>query len=74
MGDFHELISFINAKGNQKEVHHYLFESDSANTKISHEHVDFVWLNFKEAYERVDHENQKKILRKAYEKIKNEQD
>src|SRR3989338_126071 len=69
--DFIEIISFVNLKGNQKEVHHYLFDTNSFESVISDEHVDFVWLKFEEAYEKIDHDNQKRILKKAYQRIKN---
>jgi len=72
MPGFFETISFINNKGNHKHVHHYLFETKRGDVKISKEHLDFKWLAFEEAFNLVDHENQKRILRVAQEVIKNE--
>ncbi len=69
--NFFEKISFINHKGNQKNVHHFLFETKSENLKISSEHIEFKWLNFEDAHAQVDHENQKRILKVAMGVIRN---
>ena len=69
--DYLEIISFINHKGNKKNVHHYLFKTEKEKIILSEEHTEFKWLSFSEAYNLVDHENQKRILKFAYEKIKN---
>jgi len=68
---YFETISFTNHKGNIKHVHHFLFQTKNGHVKLSEEHTDFKWLNFHEAHKLVDHENQKRILRKAYEVIQN---
>ncbi len=67
---FSELISFVNHKGNMKNVHHFLFESNTFQEKISQEHIDSTWLKFDEAHKLIDHENQKRVLRRAHERIK----
>jgi len=48
-----------------KEVNYYLAESDTFNVKISHEHKDYKWLEYKEAMEKLSFKNTKKILKKA---------
>ena len=72
--DFYETISFINSKGNKKQVHHFLFETINEIVQISDEHIGFKWLEFSQAYELVNHESQKRILKVAQEVIQNARD
>lgn len=71
---YHEIIKFINQAGKEKEVHHFLFSSNTTLVKISQEHMEFKWLEFEKAYALVDHENQKKVLKKAHEVLLYERD
>ncbi|MEK6816759.1 MAG: NUDIX domain-containing protein, partial [Nanoarchaeota archaeon] len=50
-----------------KEVTFFLFESGTAEVKLSKEHKGFAWLNFHEAMSRLTYPNAKSILRKAHE-------
>ena len=42
-------------------------EEVSAGIILSHEHLDFIWLNFDNALERITYENAKNILKKSKE-------
>jgi len=48
-----------------KIVWFFLAESKHKNVNISHEHVDFEWLPYKEALQRLTFENARAILKKA---------
>ncbi len=52
----------------QKKAVFYL-ASVSPNDEIglSHEHVDFVWLSFQEAYDKLTFDNAKNVLKKAHQ-------
>jgi|APSaa5957512622_1039677.scaffolds.fasta_scaffold36511_2 bis(5'-nucleosidyl)-tetraphosphatase len=66
---FLETISFINHKNNKKHVHHLLFQTKLREIILSDEHIEYKWLKFEEAYELIDHENQKRILKLAKETL-----
>lgn len=51
----------------------FIAEVDSLDVKISHEHSEFEWLSFDEAYGRIHWKNQKKMLEEAYHHIKNKE-
>ena len=44
-----------------------LAETETEKIKLSHEHTDYNWLEYKEALERLTFDNSKKILEKANE-------
>lgn len=48
-----------------KTVFYLLAETKTKEVKISHEHEDFVWLEYKEAFARLTFKNGKDILKKA---------
>ena len=51
-----------------KTVHFFLAESrDRQPVRLSHEHLDFAWLSFEEAVERVTFDNAKRLLRAAHD-------
>jgi len=56
---------FVNKEEINKKVIFYLGKTKSTEIVISHEHLDFVWLNFKDAIERTTYRNAKTILTKA---------
>jgi 8-oxo-dGTP pyrophosphatase MutT (NUDIX family) len=65
---FKEEISytfFINKEEIHKKVIFYLGKTNSTQIIISHEHLDFIWLDFEEAMKKTTFENAKKILTKA---------
>ena len=50
-----------------KIVHFFVAETNSKNVTISHEHQDFLWLPYKEAFKKLTHENSKNILKQVKE-------
>ena len=48
-----------------KKAVYLLSETKSENVKLSHEHIDFAWLPFEEALERLTYKSAKKTLEKA---------
>jgi len=68
---YHEIINFVSNKGKEKEVHHFLFESFEKKVTLSNEHNDYKWLEFGDAYNLIDHENQKRLLKKANNLLEN---
>ena len=71
---FNEEISYsfyIKKEEIDKKVIFYLGKTQSTEIVISHEHLDFAWLNFKDAMERITYENAKRILTKANNLLQN---
>ena len=71
---FNEEISYtfyVKNKEINKKVIFYLGKTQSTEIVISHEHLDFAWLNFKDAMERITYENAKRILTKANNLLQN---
>ena len=65
---FNEEISYtfyVKNKEINKKVIFYLGKTKSTEIIISHEHLDFAWLDFKSALERVTYNNAKNVLTKA---------
>ena len=52
-----------------KKVIFYLARTNTEKITISHEHLDYVWLDYKNALEKVTYQNAKSILSKAHELI-----
>jgi len=52
-----------------KKVIFYLAKTHTEKIIISHEHVDFVWLDFEKAFEKITYQNAKLILSKANQLI-----
>ena len=50
-----------------KTVAFYLAKTEEKEVKISHEHINFIWLAFPEAMAKLTFKNAKKILRRADE-------
>ena len=48
-----------------KQVFWYLAETDELNVKLSHEHTNYMWVNFDEASEQLTFEQEVKILNSA---------
>ena len=71
---FNEEISYsfyVKKEEIDKKVIFYLGKTQSTEIVISHEHLDFAWLNFKDAMERITYENAKRILTKANNLLQN---
>jgi 8-oxo-dGTP pyrophosphatase MutT (NUDIX family) len=54
----HKTVNFVIAQTTKQEI------------KMSHEHIDFAWLPYEEAVERLTYKNAKQILCNAYPFIK----
>ena len=66
--DFKETIEYnfqYDGKLVHKSVIFFLARTETSKIVISHEHLDFAWLNFDEALEKTTYENAKIILKKA---------
>ncbi len=48
-----------------KKVIFFLAKTNTEKIKISHEHIDYVWLEYKNAVEKITYENAKFVLSKA---------
>ncbi|MFH1284023.1 MAG: NUDIX domain-containing protein [Candidatus Peregrinibacteria bacterium] len=65
---FRKQISYIyNKKGKRsdKEVIFFLGKTQAQNVRLSHEHRDFVWLEYDMAFNKVTFDNAKNLLRAA---------
>ncbi len=49
----------------QKEVIFFLAKTNTKQVKISDEHLDYVWLDFNNALNKITYENAKNILKKS---------
>ena len=48
-----------------KKVVFYLAKTNTEKITISHEHLNFVWLDYKSAFEKTTYQNTKSVLSKA---------
>lgn len=67
---FHEEIKYEFRRRNDtvyKKVIFYILETETKNVVISHEHVDYKWLNYDDSMKLLTFENAKKMLRLADE-------
>ena len=65
---FKEKINYYFKKDNKKiykEVVFFLLESKTNNITLSHEHDDYLWLPYKDAYDKLTFKNSKNLLKKA---------
>jgi bis(5'-nucleosidyl)-tetraphosphatase len=66
--DFKETIEYnfqYDGKLVHKSVIFFLAKTETSNIIISHEHLDFTWLNFDDALEKTTYENARILLKKA---------
>lgn len=49
-----------------KIVTYYIFETKTKRVKLSREHDDYTWLEYRDAMKRITFENGRKVLRKAH--------
>ena len=71
---FNEEISYTFYVKNEeidKKVIFYLAKTNSTQIQISDEHLNFVWLNFKDAIDKITYQNAKIILTKANNLLQN---
>jgi len=50
----------------------FLAKTEDKKVKISHEHLNFEWLNFEDALQKLTYDNNKRILKQAQEIIDKE--
>lgn len=55
----------------QKEVIFFLAKTKTHTINVSHEHLDYAWLDYKNALEKVTYQNAKNILSKANKLFRN---
>jgi len=53
-----------------KIVIFFLGETQETEVKLSKEHKDFVWLNYREALEKITYDEDKEVLTSAFEHLK----
>ncbi|MGQ0376621.1 MAG: bis(5'-nucleosyl)-tetraphosphatase [Nitrososphaerota archaeon] len=66
--NFKEKIEYsfkFNGDTVQKEVIFFLAKTNTKQVKISYEHLDYVWLDFDNALNKITYENAKNVLVKA---------
>ena len=49
-----------------KTVYFFVGEASSANVTLSHEHIDFAWLPYEDALEKLTYDNAKEVLKRAH--------
>lgn len=50
-----------------KKVIFYLAKTNTEKITLSHEHLDFVWLDYKNALKKITYQNAKSVLSKAFQ-------
>ena len=72
-GFSHSYDYYYKRKGDiyNKTVVWFAAQSDTDLVKISHEHIDFVWLSYDDAFKKLTFDNAKTLLKKAHEFIEN---
>ncbi|MEE2624854.1 MAG: NUDIX domain-containing protein [Candidatus Thermoplasmatota archaeon] len=65
-----EYTFFRKGKQTPKQVFWYLAETDQLEVSLSHEHRNYLWLEFDEALEQITFEQEKNLLRSAREHLK----
>jgi len=67
---FEESFSYFHYLPQTKELSHktvsfFIGKVASKNVRLSHEHVDYVWLSFDQAIEQLTHDNAKELLKEV---------
>tara|TARA_B100000029_G_C17120236_1_gene794787 strand:+ start:83 stop:517 length:435 start_codon:yes stop_codon:yes gene_type:complete len=65
---FRKTINYTFQKGNarvRKEVAFFLAKTAEEKVRLSHEHVDYEWLDFESASERLTYDNARSVLKEA---------
>ncbi|MCP6718466.1 MAG: bis(5'-nucleosyl)-tetraphosphatase [Patescibacteria group bacterium] len=73
INEFEEKIEYFFKRNNKtifKIVIFFLAETKIGKVKLSHEHIDFKWLNYEQALNKLTFDNAKNVLKKANELIK----
>ena len=53
-----------------KQVFWYLAETDQLDVSLSHEHTNYLWLDFEQAEQQITFEQEKELLRSAREHLR----
>ncbi|MFQ6025207.1 MAG: bis(5'-nucleosyl)-tetraphosphatase [Nitrosopumilaceae archaeon] len=72
--EFKEKIEYhytLEGKPVHKEVLFFLARTNTKDVKLSHEHLDFVWLTFDDALKKITYKNARKVLEKAKNRLFN---
>jgi len=54
-----------------KKVIFFLASTKTTNVKLSHEHLNFIWLDFEHALEKTTYDNAKNLLKKSVDFLDN---
>ena len=71
---FEEEIEYyfrVNGEEIHKKVIFFLGKTETTNVKLSHEHLNFIWLDFQHALEKTTYENAKNLLKKSLDFLDN---
>ena len=71
---FEQEIEYYFHVGNQdihKKVIFFLGKTKTSDVVLSHEHLDFIWLNFGDALKKITYSNAKDLLKKSSEFLGN---
>ena len=71
---FRDTINYIFSRGQEqigKEVVFFLATTKESKVNLSHEHIDYSWLDFDSAFSRLTYDNARQILRNAIEFYEN---
>ncbi len=60
-----EYTFFSKGTPTTKQVFWYLANTDELNVKLSHEHTNYMWVNFDEAYEQLTFDQEVDLLHSA---------
>ena len=72
--DFEESVEYdfrFKKEDIHKKVIFFLAKTDEKNIKLSHEHNDYLWLEYNDALKKTTFENAKNVLTKANEFLSN---
>ncbi len=67
---FHDTITYTFSGGQEqigKEVVFFLATTKESKVTLSHEHIDYSWLDFDSAFSRLTYDNARQVLRNAIE-------
>lgn len=57
---------FLEGKKRHKIVYYYLAETSQKDVTLSYEHLDYAWLPYEQALQRITYDSDKKVLMKAH--------
>ncbi len=73
MPDFRDSFSYyyteVDGLEAHKKVYFFVGEAYSTDVTLSEEHIDYAWLSYKHAHERLTFDNAKELLKKAHDFI-----